>query len=437
MGDTTATTPNNNITTKIDAAKEEVCVCLCAGMLFLNGNNGPHPNLSCSLYSTTQIAALKTRIHELQRTKRMQLLPQAAASVRAASSGRGPPSVKLRRTLKGHFGKVTALHWSGDSREIVSASQDGNLLVWNPISNNKIQAIQLKSSYVMAVGIEQTKGNLIACGGLDNLCTIYPRNNINNAQEMASHDGFLSCCRFLNEEEILTSSGDSTCIRWDIPTATPVSRFREHTADVMFISIQDRNVFASCSVDLTAKIWDMRTPDAAVQTYQPHILNPGMVNADLNAIEFMPTEKHCFGVCGQDCTVRLYDMRANNEIACFAKDPAKLNQNNNTTTMNYNYNIHNSNNAGMDQETAGGGGGAEGITTDGFTSLSFSKSGRMAFCGDMEGNVWAFDVFQPSETGPAFRLSQAHERHISCLAVSPAGDALCTGSWDATLKIWA
>jgi guanine nucleotide-binding protein G(I)/G(S)/G(T) subunit beta-1 len=362
------------------------------------------------------------------------LLPQAAAAASArtaASSGRAPPSIKLRRTLKGHFGKVTALHWSGDSRELVSASQDGNLLIWNPITNNKIQAIQLKSSYVMAVGIEQTKGNLIACGGLDNLCTIYPRNNINNAQEMASHDGFLSCCRFINEEEILTSSGDSTCIRWDIPSAKPISRFREHTADVMFISIQDRNVFASCSVDLTARIWDMRTPDAAVQTYHTHILNPGIVNADLNAIEFLPTDKHCFGVCSQDCTLRLYDMRTNNEIACFAKDPAKLNQN------NYNYNIHNPN---MDPEmaaAAGGGGDAEGITTDGFTSLSFSKSGRMAFCGDMEGNVWAFDVFQPNASEPSFRLSQAHERHISCLAVSPAGDALCTGAWDTTLKIWA
>ena len=30
-----------------------------------------------------------------------------------------------------------------------------------------------------------------------------------------------------------------------------------------------------------------------------------------------------------------------------------------------------------------------------------------------------------------------HENRVSCLGVSPTGDALCTGSWDTLLKIWA
>jgi guanine nucleotide-binding protein G(I)/G(S)/G(T) subunit beta-1 len=163
--------------------------------------------------------------------------------------------VKLRRTLKGHFGKVTAFHWSGDSKQLVSASQDGNLLIWNAVSNNNIQSIALKSSYVMSVGIEQSNGNLVACGGLDNLCTVYPRNAVDRAVEMASHDGFLSCCRFLDEQDILTASGDSTIIRWDISTARPVSTFSQHTSDATFLALKpiDRNIFASLSVDLTTK----------------------------------------------------------------------------------------------------------------------------------------------------------------------------------------
>jgi len=39
--------------------------------------------------------------------------------------------MKQRRILKGHFGKIYALHWSEDSRHLVSASQDGKLIVWN------------------------------------------------------------------------------------------------------------------------------------------------------------------------------------------------------------------------------------------------------------------------------------------------------------------
>lgn len=254
----------------------------------------------------------------------------------------------------------------------------------------------------MAVGIEQTKGNLVASGGLDNLCTVYPRNATDKAIEMAGHDGFLSCCRFLDEQDIVTSSGDSRCIRWDVQSGKPVSTFAEHSADALFLSLQpgDRNVFASCSVDSTTKLWDIRAPTHAVQTFQsPH-------SGDVNAVEFMPSDAHCLATCGQDNTVHLYDTRAYNELASFGT----------ATAVN------------------------EAIPSDGYTSLSFSKSGRLIFCGHASGNVVAFDILSSqssSSSSPTFTLPQAHERHVSTVGVSPAGDALCTSSWDSLLKIWA
>jgi guanine nucleotide-binding protein G(I)/G(S)/G(T) subunit beta-1 len=38
--------------------------------------------------------------------------------------------------------------------------------------------------------------------------------NIRAAHELTAHDGYLSCCRFIDEKNIITSSGDSTCIYW-------------------------------------------------------------------------------------------------------------------------------------------------------------------------------------------------------------------------------
>ena len=125
---------------------------------------------------------------------------------------RGPPATKLRRTLKGHFGKVTAMHWAGDSQALISASQDGRLIVWNAVSTNKLKAISLRSTYVMAVAMEQSKGKLVACGGLDNLCTVYNLSNPENPIEMASHDGYVSCCRVLNNAQILTTSSDNVVV---------------------------------------------------------------------------------------------------------------------------------------------------------------------------------------------------------------------------------
>ena len=45
---------------------------------------------------------------------------------------------QVRRTLKGHLSKIYALQWADDSRNIVSASQDGKLIVWNARDNCRL-----------------------------------------------------------------------------------------------------------------------------------------------------------------------------------------------------------------------------------------------------------------------------------------------------------
>lgn len=310
----------------------------------------------------------------------------------------------MRRALKGHFGKVTAMHWGGDSKLLVSASQDGNLLVWNAATNHKLQVITLRSSYVMACGIEQTNGNLVACGGLDNLCTVYRRDAPTKPIEMANHDGFISCCRFISEKEVLSSSGDSTIIRWDINRAQPMNTFAEHSADVMYIAMKpgDKNVFLSCSVDKSCKLWDIRAPKAAVQTFF------GAHGGDVNAIDFFQCETNVFATASQDNTVKVFDIRSMNELNSFGQSTAVSAAN-----------------------------AAEGaVPVDGYTSVSCSKSGRLIFAGHMNGTIHAYDSLAAKDT-PAFTFSNAHDRAVSDLGVSPQGDALCTAGWDGLLKVWA
>merc|ERR1711998_746084 len=128
-------------------------------------------------------------------------------------------AIKPRRVLKGHFAKIYAMHWAEDTRHLVSASQDGKLIVWNGFTTNKVHAIPLRSSWVMTCAF--APGNsLVACGGLDNICSIYNLNSkeqpIKVSRELAAHTGYLSCCRFIGAqgEQILTSSGDMTCMLW-------------------------------------------------------------------------------------------------------------------------------------------------------------------------------------------------------------------------------
>lgn len=49
---------------------------------------------------------------------------------------------------------------------------------------------------------------------MDNMCTVYDLNNrdangvAKMVRELAGYDGFLSSCRFLDDQQIITGSGD-------------------------------------------------------------------------------------------------------------------------------------------------------------------------------------------------------------------------------------
>lgn len=145
-------------------------------------------------------------------------------------------AMRPRRTLKGHLAKIYAMHFSQDKRHLVSASQDGKLIVWDAYTSNKVHAIPLRSSWVMTCAFAPS-GNFVACGGLDNICSIYnlrtKEGTVKVARELSAHTGYLSCCRFLNDRQILTSSGDMTCMLWDVDAGVRVIEFNDHTGDVM------------------------------------------------------------------------------------------------------------------------------------------------------------------------------------------------------------
>lgn len=218
--------------------------------------------------------------------------------------------MKTRRILKGHLAKIYAMHWSTDRRHLVSASQDGKLIIWDAYTTNKVHAIPLRSSWVMTCAYAPS-GNYVACGGLDNICSVYNLSSRDGptrvARELSGHSGYLSCCRFINDRRILTSSGDMTCMLWDVESGSKVTEFADHLGDVMSISINptNQNVFVSGACDAFAKLWDIRT-GKAVQTFAGH-------ESDINAIQFFP-DGNAFGTGSDDASCRLFDIRADREV---------------------------------------------------------------------------------------------------------------------------
>lgn len=165
----------------------------------------------------------------------------------------------------------------------------------------------------------------------------------------------------------------------------------------------NQNVFVSGACDATAKLWDIRS-GRATQTFTGH-------ESDINAVQYV---KFCwanisapcsrirfrffpngdaFATGSDDASCRLFDIRADRELNTFTHDNILC----------------------------------------GITSVAFSISGRILFGGydDWTCNVW--DTLKGERVG----VLTGHENRVSCLGVSTDGMALCTGSWDSTLRVCA
>lgn len=311
-------------------------------------------------------------------------------------------NLKQRRLLKGHFGKIYAMHWSSkDSIHLVSASQDGKLIIWNAITTNKVEAVPLRSSWVMTCAYSPS-GKMVACGGLDNICSIFRlnsakdtpsssapdptrRNDTSAAVELQYHEGYLSCCRFLDDREILTSSGDSTSILWDVETRNPKMVFDAHVGDVMSVSTDSSgNMFVSGSCDATARVFDLRNAKA-VASFTGH-------ESDVNSVHMYP-DNQSFASGSDDSCCRFFDLRSMRQLQQYQDENILC----------------------------------------GITSVAPSKSGKYLFAGYDDYACIGWDTL----TGQQAQTMQCHENRVSCIGVNDTGKALCTGSWDTLLMIFA
>jgi guanine nucleotide-binding protein G(I)/G(S)/G(T) subunit beta-1 len=396
-----------------------------------------------------------------------------------------PPKLVMRKGLKGHFGKVYAADWAGagelehnlvsarcvtvadvsaagvregheglagrsaqpgrtpDGLEradghqaavCVQSGRGGERRAAGGVGGGSRRAgIKLTSVWVMSAAYEKTESTLAACGGLDNLCTIYAVRGrgggggmvgggggggggagggggggaavaaglgvgvgLTDAEvvpplvSLSHHDGYVSSCRFRGPTEMITASGDSTCVLWDVTVPEPKQIFADHASDALCLALSptSRDVFVSGSCDQTAKVWDTRLSRACVQTFVGH-------DSDINAVCFMRNGL-CFCTASEDATCKLFDLRSYarlNEFAC----PS--------FTMSV-------------------------------TSADFSASGRLLFAGYDDFRAYAWETLTENPEAPV-QMLEYHQNKVSCLGINAAGQALVTGSWDTELSVWA
>lgn len=372
----------------------------------------------------------------------------------ANNCGQSLSTVNLRRyrTLKGHFDKVADIAWLPDGRHIVSASQDGFLLVWDSTNGFKKELIELDDPWVMCCDVSHD-GRLVATGGLENACIVYKMSIKGTGPQQQSplgadgsrkssllsvfkgHKEYISGLSFLagSSSQIVTCSGDRSSILWDTTKGGKVSTFYGHLGDVLSLSPNptDPNIFVTCSCDRRALLWDKRSP-VSVRRYV------SADNCDASVVRFFP-DGYSFACGSDDGTIKLFDLRSDGDIATYGiENVRQYAMHNNIAPILMSPKSFSSNEeakiamgsiAGSMESSL-----ESSIDNPGVISMSFSKSGRLMLTSYAE---YSSVMITDTITGQILGSMGGHSDVVSSICVSDDGLGVATGSRDYTVNIWS
>lgn len=284
-------------------------------------------------------------------------------------------------------GKVPALAWSPSGTSLLTAPQGEYLLEWDATTGQKKQAVAAPVYYLTSCTYSPS-GRLIACGGLDNACSVYDLTKAESAVHvplrsvLLGHDGFISACQFMQEETIVTSSGDGTAMEWDAVTERATQRYAEHPVDMLDLALPRAGaMLVTASLDGMVCVWDRRTARIA-QRLAAH-------TRGVNSVVMFPDDQ---GVVSgsDDGTCRLWDLRAAATLAVYPTGAAPV------------------------------------------QSVSLSPSGRLLYAGTYDARCVVYDVLR----GDLVHKMHGHHGALECVRSSPSGTCVATAARDGKVILW-
>ncbi|KAA6414974.1 MAG: hypothetical protein FRX48_01725 [Lasallia pustulata] len=224
-------------------------------------------------------------------------------------------------------------------------------------------------------------------------------------QTLEGHSGWVHAVAFSPDGKQLASCSDDMTVRiWDAATGATLQTLEGHSGWVHAVAFSpDGKQLASGSDDMTVRIWDAAT-GATLQTLEGH-------SGWVNAVAFSPDGKQLASGSG-DMTVRIWD----------AATGATL-----QTLEGHSGRVHAVAFSPDGKQLASG----SGDMTVGST-VAFSPDGKQlaSGSGDMTVRIW------DAATGATLQTLEGHSGRVHAVAFSPDGKQLASGSDDMTVRIW-
>ncbi|CAG7853499.1 Vegetative incompatibility protein HET-E-1 [Serendipita indica DSM 11827] len=341
-------------------------------------------------------------------------------------------------TLEGHTREVECLAFSPDGRRLASGSKDGTVRLWNGTTGASLGTLEGHTFWVQCLAFSPD-GRRLASGSRD--CTVRLWDGTTGASlgTLEGHTHWVQCLAFSPDGRRLASgSRDCTVRLWDGTTGASLGTFKGHTGEVECLAFSpDGRRLASGSQDRTVCLWDGTTV-AGLGTLEGH-------TREVECLAFSPDGRR-LASGSRDGTVRLWDGTTGaslgtleghtREVEClaFSPDGRRLASGSQDRTVRL-----------WDGTTGASLGTLEGHTGDGPMSGLLARwapsciwlwgwhwvsvSGLLARWAPS--CVWLWDGtvrLWDGTTGASLGTLEGHTDWVQCLAFSPDGRRLASGS---------
>jgi WD40 repeat protein len=313
----------------------------------------------------------------------------------------------LDRSLDLHKANVRTLVFSPDGKLLASGDDDGATILWNTVTWQASRPEKFGGAEKNSVNPNQSsKSNTI----------------LTDVSSLAfSADG----------HTLAVASGTAyDIVLWDVTTHRSLGRLEGHTGVITTLAFSpDGKVLASGSLDDTIILWDVANKRPLADAYKGH-------QAGVTGVQFSPDGKSLASCGFRDNAVFVWDVTNQQSLGVTIsghKTPVK--------SLAVSATTGGLASGGEDRKILSWDLSSWRLTNElptnfstEVSSLSYSANGQFLAASGLESNN--ISVWNLNAANAAPMELKGHTKWVHCVAFSPDGKTLVSGSWDRTLIIW-
>ena len=285
------------------------------------------------------------------------------------------------RTFCEHYSHVSSLAWSPDGRHLATTSYDGDAIVWDARSGERVRRFSFSSNFKRGVAWSPDSQRL-AWGSVDNenAVRIWDRRT-DEVHVLRGHEfSLVSCTWSPNGSRLATTAMDKTARIWDAETWKCLHVLRGHSHHVNASCwVADSRTLVTAG-DGGVKVWDAQTGE---------LLRELLSDANFHSISMSSSvpQQLVLGTRGKCLLIETVSWQETQEIPAHAGPVA---------------------------------------------AVAFSPDGAAFASGGADGTAIIWDAAE----GRQLFVLRGHQGAVTSLAWNPNGSQVAAGCSDGTVKVW-